>query len=87
MVVRSATLRRAVISDKKKNVDKKEINSPKLTMNFLFWSCGVGGFLLFALLGLTSGSVLIHQKPIATSLTRRTIDIPMAATLLARTVR
>ena len=55
MVVRSATLRRAVISDKKKNVDKKEINSPKLTMNFLFWICGARGFLLFALLGLTSG--------------------------------
>jgi hypothetical protein len=27
-------------------MDKKEINSPKLTANFLFWICGVGGVLL-----------------------------------------
>jgi hypothetical protein len=27
-------------------MDKKEINSPNLTANFLFWVCGVGG--LFA---------------------------------------
>jgi hypothetical protein len=27
-------------------MDKKEINSPKLTANFLFWICGVGGLLL-----------------------------------------
>ena len=32
-------------------MDKKEINSPKLTANFLFWICGVGGLLLFVLLG------------------------------------
>jgi hypothetical protein len=30
-------------------MDKKEINSPKLTENFLFWICGVGGLLLLAL--------------------------------------
>jgi len=28
-------------------MDKKEINSPKLTANFLFWICGVGGVLVF----------------------------------------
>jgi hypothetical protein len=27
-------------------MDKKEINSPKLTANFLIWICGVGGLLL-----------------------------------------
>jgi hypothetical protein len=32
------------------NMDKKEINSPKLTANFLFWIAGVGGVLLVALL-------------------------------------
>jgi hypothetical protein len=34
-------------------MDKKEINSAKLTGNFLFWICGVGGLLLlgFVLLG------------------------------------
>jgi hypothetical protein len=32
-------------------MDKKEINSPKLTANFLFWICGVGGLLMAALLG------------------------------------
>ena len=31
-------------------MDKKEINSPKLTANFLFWVCGVGGVLLLAIL-------------------------------------
>jgi hypothetical protein len=31
-------------------MDKKEINSPKLTANFLFWVAGVGGVLV-ALLG------------------------------------
>ena len=30
-------------------MDKKEINSPKLTANFLFWICGVGGVLLIGL--------------------------------------
>ena len=30
-------------------MDKKEINSPKLTENFLFWICGVGGLLMVAL--------------------------------------
>ena len=29
---------------------QKEINSPKLTANFLFWIAGVGGVLLVALL-------------------------------------
>jgi hypothetical protein len=32
-------------------MDKKEINSPKLTANFLFWVVGVGGVLLVAFLG------------------------------------
>jgi hypothetical protein len=32
-------------------MDKKDINSPALTANFLFWVCGVGGLLLIALLG------------------------------------
>lgn len=32
------------------SVDKKEINSPKLTANFLIWICGVGGLLLAYLL-------------------------------------
>jgi len=32
-------------------MDKKEINSPKLTENFLFWICGVGGVILIGLLG------------------------------------
>ena len=27
-------------------MDKKEINSPKLTANFLIWICGVGALLL-----------------------------------------
>jgi hypothetical protein len=31
-------------------MDKKEINSPKLTANFLFWVAGVGGVLLVAFL-------------------------------------
>lgn len=30
-------------------MDKKEINSPTLTANFLFWVCGVGGILLIFL--------------------------------------
>jgi hypothetical protein len=29
-----------------KKMDKKEINSPKLTEHFLFWVCGIGGLLL-----------------------------------------
>ena len=29
-----------------KKMDKKEINSPKLTAHFLFWVCGIGGLLL-----------------------------------------
>jgi hypothetical protein len=33
-----------------KKMDKKEINSPMLTANFLFWICGVGGLLLAYLL-------------------------------------
>jgi hypothetical protein len=33
-------------------MDKKEINSAKLTANFLFWICGVGGgVLLIGMLG------------------------------------
>jgi len=32
-------------------MDKKEINSTKLTANFLFWIGGVFMLLLFALLG------------------------------------
>jgi hypothetical protein len=32
-------------------MDKKEINSPKLTGNFLFWICGVGCVVLVGLLG------------------------------------
>jgi hypothetical protein len=31
-------------------MDKKEINSPKLTANFLFWVAGFGGVLLVVLL-------------------------------------
>jgi len=31
-------------------MDKKEINSPKLTVNFVFWICGVGGLMLLILL-------------------------------------
>jgi len=31
-------------------MDKKEINSPKLTANFLFWICGAGALLLVAFL-------------------------------------
>jgi len=31
-------------------MDKKEINSPQLTANFIVWICGVGGLLLFVLL-------------------------------------
>ncbi len=27
-------------------MDKKEINSPKLTRHFLVWVCGIGGLLL-----------------------------------------
>lgn len=27
-------------------MDKKEINSPKLTSHFLFWVCGIGGLVL-----------------------------------------
>jgi hypothetical protein len=33
-----------------KKMDKKEINSPLLTANFLIWICGVGGLLLAYLL-------------------------------------
>jgi hypothetical protein len=36
-------------------MDKKEINSPKLTANFLFWVGGVGGVLLVAFCHTTSG--------------------------------
>ncbi len=32
-------------------MEKKEINSPRLTADFLFWICGVGGLLIIALLG------------------------------------
>jgi hypothetical protein len=32
-------------------MDKKEINSPKSTANFLFWVCGVGGLLVLIFLG------------------------------------
>jgi hypothetical protein len=32
-------------------MNKKEINSAKLTDNFLFWICGLGGTFLIALLG------------------------------------
>jgi hypothetical protein len=32
-------------------MDKKEINSPKLTGNFLFWICGVGGVILIVFFG------------------------------------
>jgi hypothetical protein len=32
-----------------KKMDKKEINSPKLTEHFLFWVCGLGGLLLVVL--------------------------------------
>jgi hypothetical protein len=31
-------------------MDKKEINSPRLTLNFVFWICGVGGLVLLLLL-------------------------------------
>jgi hypothetical protein len=31
---------------KDKKMDKKEINSPKLTEHFLFWVCGIGALLL-----------------------------------------
>jgi len=31
-------------------MDKREINSPKLTANFLFWVCGFGGLLLLIFL-------------------------------------
>jgi hypothetical protein len=31
-------------------MDKKEINSPKLTVNFLIWIGGVGGLLLLTFL-------------------------------------
>jgi hypothetical protein len=31
-------------------MDKKEINSPKATANFLIWICGVGGLLLLIFL-------------------------------------
>jgi hypothetical protein len=34
-----------------RGMDKKEINSTKLTLNFLFWIGGVFMLLLFALLG------------------------------------
>ena len=30
-------------------MDKKEINSPKLTEHFLFWVCGLAGLLLAVL--------------------------------------
>jgi hypothetical protein len=30
-------------------MDKKEINSPKLTEHFLFWICGIGALLLVIL--------------------------------------
>jgi hypothetical protein len=31
-------------------MDKKEIDSPKLTANFIIWICGVGGLLLLIFL-------------------------------------
>ena len=31
-------------------MDKKQINSPKLTANVLVWVCGVGGLLLLIFL-------------------------------------
>jgi hypothetical protein len=33
------------------DMNKKEINSPLLTADFLLWVCGVGGMLLIAVLG------------------------------------
>jgi hypothetical protein len=46
-----AKLPRAVqIQESNATMNKKEINSPKLTANFLFWVAGVGGVLLLALL-------------------------------------
>ena len=35
---------------RRRYMDKKEINSPKLTANFLIWICGVGTLLLVAFL-------------------------------------
>jgi hypothetical protein len=35
-----------LVMNKKNGMDKKEINSPKLTEHFLFWLCGLGGLLL-----------------------------------------
>ncbi len=32
-------------------MEKKEINSSRLSADFLFWICGVGGLLIIALLG------------------------------------
>jgi len=32
-------------------MEKKEINSPRLSADFVFWICGVGGLLIIALLG------------------------------------
>jgi hypothetical protein len=31
-------------------MDKKEINSARLTLDFVFWICGVGGLVLLILL-------------------------------------
>ena len=39
------------LSDRTPTMDKREINSPRLTANYLFWVCGVGGLLVIALLG------------------------------------
>jgi hypothetical protein len=46
-------------------MDKKEINSPKLTANFLFWVAGVGGVTLGTLclenlLRLAAGRLVVH---------------------------
>src|ERR1700676_4311667 len=37
-------------------MDKKEINSPKLTEHFLFWVCGIRGLLLCFSLLISSGT-------------------------------
>ena len=44
-------------------MDKKEINSPKLTEHFLFWMCGIGGLLLAHFSSLISSTTSCEAEP------------------------
>jgi hypothetical protein len=46
-------------------MDKKEINSPKLTEHFLFWACGIGVLLLVVLFATSCTTLSNHGRVVA----------------------